>query len=93
MTRHEFLRLATGGSLGALAMPLASPRDIEAGTAQTAQAPAKTYPTGITSAIVDFITKASFGRIPGEAERARQVRSLNTGVARATVVRRLARGR
>ena len=67
MTRHEFIRLVTGGSLGALATPLASPRDAGTGTAQPAQAPAKIYSTGVTSAVVDFIAHASFDRVPSPA--------------------------
>ena len=70
MTRHEFLRLAAAGSLGTMVSPTASPAAAPAACAmdEASQAsPRRTFPSGVTAAVVEFITQARFDRIPGEA--------------------------
>jgi 2-methylcitrate dehydratase PrpD len=67
MTRHEFLRLVSGGSLSTLAFPMMSARKTRARTAQSPKTPANIYPSGVTAAVVDFIVHASLDRVPNQA--------------------------
>src|SRR5262245_37187094 len=67
MTRKEFLQ-ATLGS--AVVGPMAASAGAAADQGQSAgesSRPAKTFPSGTTRAVVDFIAKASFDRIPQTA--------------------------
>ncbi len=62
MTRHEFLQLLACGPLGSIA----SPRLVaaQAGPGTKAQGPRPAFPTGVTAAVADFITRTRFERIP-----------------------------
>jgi len=71
MTRKEFLQAAVGStalaSIGVRANSVDS-RQSETSSASGAQpSPAKNYPAGTTKAVVDFITNASFDRMPPRA--------------------------
>jgi hypothetical protein len=57
MTRQEFLRLIAGGSIGSFG----ASADIHVDAAQT---PAKSFPVGVTKAIVDFVTRTSLTDVP-----------------------------
>ena len=61
MTRQEFLRLIASGSIGSFG----ARTDLHANAA--AQTPAKTFPLGVTKAIVDFIARTSLTDIPDRA--------------------------
>jgi 2-methylcitrate dehydratase PrpD len=73
MTRHEFLRLLASGSLGTslgttLGTTTASTTvGAEPGSRTKDQAPRTSSPTGVTTAVADFITRARFDRMPGAA--------------------------
>ena len=64
MTRQEFLRLIAGSSLAWPAESYAAP-DHHTGQ----QAPAKQFPSGVTKAVVDFITHATLTAMPERAVR------------------------
>jgi 2-methylcitrate dehydratase PrpD len=57
MTRHEFLRLIAAGSAAPWAGRGPAP-------AHAAQAPARTFPSGVTAAVTAFITRPSFSDLP-----------------------------
>src|SRR5574342_296939 len=62
MTRQEFLRLLAGGSI------VAGRADgAHAATAAGVQTPARSVPQGVTRAVADFITRASFDGMPERA--------------------------
>ena len=68
MTRQEFLRLVGGGSIGAVAAPVMSPLSRPAvssvgGTGSQSNSP-KTFPAGVTPAVVRFITETTIDRVP-----------------------------
>ena len=65
MTRHQFLTLLAG-SLGLTTSLAAKPRTPD-GPGTTDQAPPTQYATGVTAAVVDFITHARFEDVPGKA--------------------------
>jgi hypothetical protein len=68
VTRHEFLRLIAGGSLGTIAAPSAYPHQGDAGPID--QRPATTDqrpPVGVTKAVTTFIQDARYDAIPDKA--------------------------
>jgi len=64
VTRQEFLRLLTGGSLGTVAAPLAYPP--QPGSGPNDQRP-RVFPTGLTIAVSTFIDSTRFDKIPDKA--------------------------
>ena len=72
MTRKEFLKAAVGstvlGSVGEVGVSAGDPRQSESAAASATQpARAKSFPAGTTKAVVDFISNASFDRMPAKA--------------------------
>jgi 2-methylcitrate dehydratase PrpD len=71
MTRKEFLKTAlTSTVLGSIGEVGASPDSQQGGSSSasaTAATKTKNFPSGTTKALVDFITKASFDRMPPKA--------------------------
>src|SRR5262245_456766 len=71
MTRKEFLHTAVGctvlGSIGAAANGGDSRQGGSSAAPATQPAPARNFPAGTTKAVVDFISKASFDRMPQRA--------------------------
>ncbi len=73
MTRKEFLRVATRGTVASLAADATigsmatSTAAAEPGPGTEAQEPRTNFPAGATAAVVDFITHAGFDRMPDNA--------------------------
>jgi len=71
MTRKEFLQAAVGsavlGSIGGMGASAADPQQGGSASSATEVAKAKNFPAGTTNAVVEFISNASFGRVPPEA--------------------------
>jgi 2-methylcitrate dehydratase PrpD len=73
MTRKEFLRVATRGTVASLAADAAigsmaaSTAAAEPGPATEAQEPRTNFPAGATAALVDFIGHVGFDRMPDKA--------------------------
>src|SRR5947209_1899332 len=74
MTRKEFLRVATRGTVASLAAGStigatgASPAADEPGPVTGGgQEPRTSFPAGATAAVVDFISHAGFDRMPDKA--------------------------
>ena len=69
MTRQQFLKLLTGGSVGTIAGPFAYP--VNAGPGNNQAPPndqrARVFPSGVTKAVASFVQMSKFDALPEKA--------------------------